>query len=489
MDTTNDIDPEYIGQVLLESGFEKWFRYMFRVIENKPFIVEPIHQDIFDFFQALHNREIIRANLSVPPRSGKTTMCKYFLMYSLLKNPECKFIYTSFNQNLLSDIAKEVAGIMENPIYKAMYPGYTRIESMESNPIDDFWKQYLVNNERKNTYTNRKIITAQGGEILFAAVGSQITGFGAAVRGSKIFSGGIIQDDLNKPADIHSQTMRNKVLMYYEETLLSRLNDSDGMILNVQQRLHIEDITGHLIKRYNFYTLRKPLLDHNGVCQIPSQYTPERIKELQFNESMFLAQYQQEPIAERGLLFKRDWWKLYNKDDEKCTGQVIITADTAFKETKNADFSCIQVWELRRDKMLMREMVVDRWEFPELIEHAKMMWRKWTDPNMSNPAKYFFIEDKASGTPLQQTLYREGINAVAWSPKEYEYPDDKVSRAKTFSWDVFGGKVFLPEGEQTTEYLINECALFSEDNSHAHDDAEDTANMAHSIWTYYGGGQ
>lgn len=481
-----EINREYLGQLLLQQGFKIWFLYMFRVIEGKPFIMEPIHDEIFELFEKIEKREIIRANLNVPPRSAKTTCCKYFIDYSLLKNPKCKFIYTSFNQNLLSDISKEMAAMMENPIHRAMYPGIYKTEDLEENPVDDFWKEYINRENHKNTYTNRKITTARGGEILFAAVGSQITGFGAAVRGSKEFSGGIIQDDLNKPADIHSQTMRDKVLRYFEETLLSRLNDSDGLILNVQQRLHIEDITGHLIRKYNFYTLRKPLIDIHGVCQIPSQYTEQRIQELKFNDSMFQAQYQQEPIAERGLIIKRDWWKFYK--DEKVNGQIIMTADTAFKVSKTSDYSCIQVWELRKEKMIMREMLVDRWEFPELIENAKKLWEKWQNPNFLNKAQYLFIEDKASGTPLQQTLIREGINAIAWRPGEYEYPDDKVGRTKTLSWDVFRGMVYLPEGDPMSEYLINEAALFAEDNSQSHDDSVDTCSMAHSIWKFYGGG-
>ena len=481
-----EINREYLGQLLLQQGFKTWFLYMFRVIEGKPFILEPIHDEIFELFDKIEKKEIIRANLNVPPRSAKTTCCKYFIDYALLKNPRCKFIYTSFNQNLLSDISKEMAGIMENPIHRAMYPGIYETEDVEENPVDDFWREYINRENHKNTYTNRKIVTARGGEILFAAVGSQITGFGAAVRGSKEFSGGIIQDDLNKPADIHSQTMRDKVLRYFEETLLSRLNDSDGLILNVQQRLHIEDITGHLIRKYNFYTLRKPLIDIHGVCQIPSQYTEKRIQELKFNDSMFQAQYQQEPIAERGLIIKRDWWKFYS--NEKVNGQIIMTADTAFKVSKTSDYSCIQVWELRKDRMIMREMLVDRWEFPELIENAKKLWDKWQDPNLLNRAQYFFIEDKASGTPLQQTLIREGINAIAWKPGEYEYPDDKVGRTKTLSWDVFRGMVYLPEGDPMSEYLVNESALFAEDNSQSHDDSVDTCSMAHSIWKYYGGG-
>lgn len=488
-----EINKEYLGHVLLQQGFKIWFLYMFRVLEGKPFKVEPIHDDMFEFFDDILSQKITRANLNVPPRAGKTTLCKYLVLYAITKNPAAKFIYTSFNQGLLADISKEVAALMEHPIYKAMYPQKIMLEDIEASPIDDFWREYLQETTKKNTYTNRKITTAKGGEILFAAIGSQITGFGAGLRGAKEFSGALIIDDGNKPADIHSQNMRDKALRYFEETLLSRLNDSNVLIFNVQQRLHIEDLSGHLIRKYGYYTLRRPLIDVNGKCQIPSQYTPERIEELKHDESMFQAQYQQEPIAEKGLIIKRDWWQWYRKEDENVKGQLIITADTAFKETKTADYSVLQTWELRINKMLLRDMIVGKWEFPDLIQNAKEMWNKWDDKNKINRVQYLFIEDKASGTPLQQTLSNEGINAVAWRPQDFDYPENKVARTKTLSWDVYRGFLYLPDmSDKTGEmsaYLVNEASLFAEDMSHSHDDSVDACSMAHSIWKYYGGGQ
>jgi len=491
METTNNIDPEYIGQVLLEQGFETWFRYIFRVLNNKPFTIDPIHPDIFTTFQGIYDGKLKRVNINICPRAGKTTLTEYFLVFCITRNPRSNFIYTSFNQSLLTDISREVMNILEHPIYKAMYPVKAHMELIEQNPVDSFWRDYFAeaNKDKTNTYSNKKIVTAHGGVLLFSAIGSAITGFGAGIRGATEFSGAILIDDANKPGDIHSQIMRDKVLRYFTETLLSRPNDSNVPIVNIQQRLHVEDLSGHLIAKYNFYTLRKPLLDHNGVCQLPSQYTPERIKELQVDESAFSAQYQQEPTVEKGNIVKRDWWKLFDPMTTKETGQFIITADTAFKETKTADLSCIQVWELRKDCMLLRDMIVDRWEFPELITNARAIWDKWTAPDRQRKAQYFFIEDKASGTPLQQTLSREGINAIAWKPSEYDYPDDKVARTKTLSWDVFCGKIYLPSDSRMTDYLINEAALFAEDMSHSHDDSVDTASMAHSVWKFYGGGQ
>jgi predicted phage terminase large subunit-like protein len=624
---SGEINREYLGKTLLDTGFEVWFRYMFRVLEGKPFIMDRIHKDMFNVFDDLYNLRITRECMNIPPRAGKTTLCKYWLIYCLTKNPRCNFIYTSFSQMLLSDIAREVAQILEHPIYKELYgSGLFGVEEKEENPIDDFWREYLLKETGKAVYASKRIITAKGGQILFASIGSTITGFGCfdyntevltekgfmklgyivenkidvkvwsynfdkrqkelqpiydyvknenspyikveldngekinctpdhvfylkngeerradflsvgseimsnkfgnrkivnivncnhsapsycvtlcrnnnlfvtksqilvhncGIRGNTTFSGALVLDDANKPADIQSEVMREKVRKYYDETLLSRLNDSNVPIFNIQQRLHLEDLSGYLLEQYKFDSIIRPLLEPDGTCNIASQYTPERIKEISFNDTMFQAQYQQSPVAEKGNIIQRDWWVMYDADHTAIDGKLIITADTAYKKTKTADYSCFQVWELLRKEMRLRDMIVGKWEFPELLEKAIQIWRKWTDDSLINPAAFMYIEDKASGISLEQTLIQSGINAICWKPKEYDYPEDKVGRTRELSWDVYRGLVKLKKDDKMSQYLVNEAALFAEDMSHAKDDSVDSASMAHSIWRYAGGGQ
>lgn len=797
---SGEINREYLGKTLLDAGFEVWFRYMFRVLEGKPFIMDRIHKDMFNVFDDLYNLRITRECMNIPPRAGKTTLCKYWLIYCLTKNPRCNFIYTSFSQMLLSDIAREVAQILEHPIYKELYGnGLYGVEEKEENPIDDFWREYLLKETGKAVYASKRIITAKGGQILFASIGSTITGFGCfdyntevltekgfmklgyivenkidvkvwsynfdkrqkelqpiydyvknenspymeieldngekinctpdhvfylkngeerradflsvgseimsnlfylpnryieffrnvlarivfiknkfnfiiakffkniisscfysslkskavcyfcpcataldvanrsirnaktfgnffvwtgvlcnlyrklfvkflkfsvlfkfikgillgstitkvfksiirpvrikmscfkrgfsdkslknkamhkkmvsliggmkfnrfipficgslfknaicfsrenfatlrdkipfkfgnrkivnivncnhsapsycvtlwnnnnlfitksqilvhncGIRGNTTFSGALIIDDANKPADIMSETMRDKVRKYYDETLLSRLNDSNVPIFNIQQRLHLGDLSGYLLEQYKFDSIIKPLLEPDGTCNIASQYTPERIKEISFNDTMFQAQYQQSPVAEKGNIIQRDWWVYYDPDNTPIDGKLIITADTAYKKTVTADYSCFQVWELLRKEMRMRDMIVGKWEFPELLERASWIWKKWTAEDLINPAAFMYIEDKASGISLEQTLIQNGINALCWKPKDYDYPEDKVGRTRELSWDVYRGLVKLKKDDKMSQYLVNEAALFAEDMSHAHDDS------------------
>lgn len=469
---------EYIGKLLLDSGFEKWFRYLFRVLENKPFIIEPIHNGLFEYFDKVYNLDITRLNVNVPPRAGKTTLATYLLVYSLTVNPKSNIIYTSFSQSLLTDIAARVRDILEHPIYKAMYPSSMVYQSEEANPIDDFWADYLRKETGKNTYSSKKIVTGQGGTCLFSSIGSQITGYGAGIRNGKGFTGCLIIDDANKPADIHSQIMRDKVVRYYEETLLSRLNQSNVPIINIQQRLHLEDLSGVLESKYGFATLKRPLVDENGVCQLPSQYTNARIEELKVNNYMFTSQYQQEPIILGGAVIKREWFKYYNPSQTYNYNRIIITADTAMKVKEHNDYSVFIVGGITDDnKLHILNMVRGKWEAPELKLTALQLFEQYKyDEKTGLSCSGIYVEDKVSGVYLVQELQRVGIPVVGIPVEK-----DKLTRVESVLNYIASGQVLLPYDERYgfNPELLSECESFTRDDSHSHDDIVDA--LVHAI--------
>lgn len=467
------INPELLGHVLLNKGFEIWFRYMFDCIENRPFIKEAIHDDLFSFFNAVYNGKKTRVNLNIPPRSGKTTAMQYFVVYCLTQNPTSNIIYTSYSQSLLTDIACKVASILENPIYKAMYPHRVILEKEEQNPINDFWKDYLIQETGKNTYSSRKITTYRGGVCLFSSIGSQITGYGAGIRNSKKFGGLLVIDDAQKPADIRSEVMRENVVRYYEETLLSRLNNAHVPIVNIQQRLHLDDLSGILERKYNYETLKKPLLNEKGVCQLPSQYTNERIEELKLNSYMFSAQYQQEPIPLGGNMIKSQWFNYYTEHPEYT--KLFITADTAQKTKECNDFSVFMVWGGYENKLYLIDLIRGKWEAPDLLKQAESIINRY---RIFKERRLYeiLIEDKASGTGLIQTLKRTCKIPV----RPIQVDKDKVTRVDDALPFIANGYLMLPYNAEYgfNKDLINECELFARDMSHKHDDIVDNITMA-----------
>ena len=463
--------PRYFGQLLISKGFRVWFKYMFFVIEGIEFIEESLHTELFDEFDSIYNLEVTRDNINIPPRSGKTTMAKYFLAYCWAKNSKSNFIYTSFSQSLLSDIARSLVDILEHPVYKSMYDLSIVQTEEEVNPVNEFWHNYLLNNEKKKVakYSSRKIVSPTGGVILFSSIGASITGFGAGIRGAVAFSGCLLIDDANKPADMHSEVMRNKVVTYFEETLLSRLNNPNAPIINIQQRLHLKDLTGVLIEKYGFKQLKRPLMV-GDVCQLPSQYTEERLTEIMVNDYMFKAQYQQEPIQYGGFVFKVEWWKYYIELPEMQYTR--IYADTALKTKEHNDYSVFQLWGYGMDNnMYLIDQMRGKWEAFDLEKQAVMFWNKH---RAAYSVRGFGIEDKASGTGLIQNLSR--VHSI---PVEAIQVDkDKYTRAMDVQPQIQSGFVYLPECADFTSEYINEFSSFSPLMTHAHDDQIDTTMHA-----------
>lgn len=465
-------DKRYLGQKLLERGFRQWFLYLFRAINGTEWKELPIHKKMFAQIRDIIDANSIRVCMNLCPRSGKTTLATWLVVYALTINPKSQIIYTSFNQDLLNQIAQQVAAIMTHPIYQALFGSGVSIEQEETDPIDDFWRDYLVETTGKIKFSNRKIYTPQGGIVLFNSIGSAITGFGVSIKNYKGFSGILILDDPDKPTDIRSEKIRKKTHTYFEETLLSRLNNSDSPVLIIQQRLHIDDMTGFLTEQYGYKIFKAPLLNENGECNLGNQYTPERIKELQVNNYVFQSQYQQEPVILGGGVFHLDWFRYYKNAEDTQYKKIFITADTAIKTKEWNDYTAIGVWGLTvNNRLRLLDYVHAKFEIPELQSTMLALWEKWNMGIGRTRCTEIIIEDKASGMQLIQQLRRIGglpIRAVV--PEK-----DKLSRAFDCVPQVAAGNIELPENEHNplSAEILKDLIAFSSDMSHRWDDGVD----------------
>lgn len=472
-------DPKFIGYRLLGRGFRVWFLYLFRYINGAPFIEQPLHKQLFEQVERTMRREDNRICINLSPRSGKTTINIWMVVYILTINPKAQIIYTSFNQDLLRQIAQQVAAIMTHPIYQAMYSNTVQEEVEEVNPVDDFWKEYLLHTTGKITFSSRKIFTPQGGVVLFNSIGAAITGFGAGLRSPKdgIPDGGLFVDDPDKPTDIRSERIREKTHTYFVETLLSRLNNSNTIISITQQRLHIDDMTGFLVKQYGFKVFKMPLIAPDGTCNLGNQYTPERIKELQIDDYVFQSQYQQEPIMLGGGVIHHEWWKFYKSVEDTRYRKIFITADTACKTKEYNDFTAIGVWGLTvGNKLRLIDLVHGKFEIPELQATFLAVWEKWHYGIGNCRCSEIRIEDKASGMQLIQQLKKiGGLPIRPFTPEK-----DKYARVSDALPQIAAGNVELPEGDWNpmSRILIAEADAFSRDDSHLHDDLIDMTTMA-----------
>jgi predicted phage terminase large subunit-like protein len=183
------------------------------------------------------------------------------------------------------------------------------------------------------------------------------------------------------------------------------------------------------------------------------------------------AQYQQEPTSEEGAIIKREWWKIWERDDPPRCEFIIQSWDTAFTKNERSDYSACTTWgvfhmnENEDDcHVILLDAYKKRMEFPELKEKALSHYREY-EPDA------FIVEAKASGAPLIYELRAMGIPVQEFTPTR---GNDKISRINSVS-DLFSsGKVWAPP-TRWAEEVIEEMAAFP--NSE-HDDLVDSSTQA-----------
>jgi predicted phage terminase large subunit-like protein len=240
------------------------------------------------------------------------------------------------------------------------------------------------------------------------------------------------------------------------------------------------DLTGRVLadslkreKGEEWDLIELPALLPSGKPLWPEFWSIEELEALQeeLPSSKWNAQYQQHPTGEEGALVKREWWKMWDRDNPPPCEFLIQSWDTAFTKNERSDYSACTTWgvfyleeDRNQPNIILLDAMQERMEFPELKERAYSMYQEWQPDSC-------IIEAKAAGAPLIFELRRMGIPVTDYTPSR---GNDKFVRINSVT-DLFkSGKVWAPDKRWATE-VIEQMAAFP--NS-THDDLVDSATQA-----------
>jgi len=456
-------------------------------------VIRPCHKVKARALTRLVLGELPKPNLMIlePPRIGKTDLgVKAFVPWGMSWFPDSEFILSSYASSLATDNSVYIRNTLASDWYRSM--------------IDEEWGAKVRIMGDKAAGRSDHFFTEQGGSVKAVGRGGGITGFGAG-KLRKEFGGAIMMDDMMKAQEAKSPAIRAETVNYYKSTLKSRRNrlkTPKTPLVLIMQRLHNQDLAGHLLKeeREQWNVVQIPALDENDISIWEDRCSQEEMLEMrEYDPETFYAQYMQNPQASSSIILKPDWWKYWRNKAalENRITLKFITADTAFKAADDNDWSVFQCWGCEGTRGLhLIDQIRGRWEFPELVPVAKEFWLKHsTYIRGITPASEFWIEDKASGISLIQTMRKEpySIPVNAWTPDEMQTSPDKVGRAKQAAQPLCAGRISVPDPEMGKEFkfsrdLVNEAEAFTNDDSHLYDDQVDTFTQAVSIWMERGGG-
>lgn len=427
---------------------------------SQPMGRESHHVIISRVLTSTKNNELNRVIINCPPRYGKTELAIHYIAWMLARYPDSNFLYISYSHMLAKKQTQTIRNIVNMPEYKSLFG--VKISS-ESSAKDNFE-------------------TVQGGSIYAAGSGGTITGRGAGIQNCDRFGGSIIIDDILKPDDATSDTVRDSVNDWYFNTLQSRVNSPSTPIIFIGQRLHEEDLPGYLMKEgglEKWESVIIPALDIKNNALNPSMHTVEKLLMMKEKSPyVFYSQYQQIPTAPGGMLFKGEWLRrLYEEPEFLST---FITCDTAETDKTYNDATVFSFWGLYKIKQGDIETDLyglhwidcyECWIEPkdlkdEFLSFYNSCMRHNVKPSLSA------IEKKSTGTTLVSVL--KGTPGLNIREIERNCSTSKVNRFIEIQYYLSSGLVSIMAYADHEQKVDKHLSKITDNNTHRYDDIADT---------------
>jgi predicted phage terminase large subunit-like protein len=399
--------------------------------------------------------ECKRLIINVPPRSMKSIMVSVaFVAFLQGHDPTTEIISATYGQELSDALARQCRQVMQSEWYRQLFPK-TRLSR---SAVHDF-------------------ATTRGGRRIATSVTGAITGFGADI---------VLIDDPVKPDQALSDVERKKANDWFSHSLVSRLNNkSSGAIVIVMQRLHEDDLVGHVVTLDDWEVVSFPAIaqdDEVHIIETPyGSYTHRRAggepldplrEPLEVLEGLrrtmgaelFAAQYLQSPAPPGGGMIRPAWFPRFDLQDPPKFNQIVQSWDTANKVSKRADYSVCTTWGIKGEHAYLLSVLRAQLEYPELKQAIISQANLW------KPGRVL-IEDNASGTQLIQELRGQSLYQV----KGYKPTASKEVRARAQTPRMENGFVHLPEQAHWLADLLHEFLMFPNGR---HDDQVDSVSQA-----------
>lgn len=276
-----------------------------------------------------------------------------------------------------------------------MRPLATKLSNDTRTLMNSDWYKLLFPATKIDKDTEDMITTTQNGHRIVATVlGKNPVGLGCNYA---------ILDDANKPDEALSPTIRPKVNEWVEQNAMSRFNDRlTGRLVDVQQRVHEEDVTGFLLEKGGYVHLKLPVIADKKYTYIVNnrKFTldeGEYLHEERFPQSVldelrtdlgdyaYAGQYMQSPIPIGGGIFKKTWIKYYDSAKQNMSSNVVILCDPAgisdsqtSNKRKKSDWTVFWVVALAPDNnYYVVDIVRDKFNPTERINALFDLHRKW----------------------------------------------------------------------------------------------------------------
>lgn len=389
--------------------------------------------------------------INAPPRHGKTRTMTLATEWLLGHNPKYKLMTCSYNEDLSLTFSKAVRNAIigaekfdkDSITFKDVF---TKVDIKRGSSAAHKWA--LSDNEEDNY-----IATSPNGTA---------TGIGANF---------IIIDDLIKNAEeAYNANVLDKHWIWFTDTILSRGEGNKSKIIVIMTRWSTKDLAGRLIQAFNesnikFKHICLKAYDNGKMLNDEIlNYEKYQMKLKLTSEAIVRANYDQEPIDEKGKLYEH----LITYDNKPQFIRIEAVCDTA---DTGSDYLCSIVYGIGIDRLNYILDVVYTKESMEITEQK--VAKQLTEYNVN----VFYPESNNGGRGFSRAverICREQLNNRITVFKPYIQTANKNARILSNATTVELNVRFPNDWKQKFPEFYQSITEYQKEGKNIHDDAEDT---------------
>jgi len=435
--------------ILAKKSLHDFILQGWRAAEPKSYVDGWHISVICEHLEAVFNGQIKKLVINMPPRHMKSLSASvFFPAWSWMIDPGIRFLCASYAHSLSIRDSVKCRRLIQSKFYKNLLKYYR----------PEFTLAGDVNN--KVRFENNF-----GGVRLAASVEGALTGEGGDI---------ILVDDPHNVIEGESATKRKAVLDWWDQAMSTRLNNpKTGAYILIMQRVHEEDLTGHVLSQGGWDHLSLParyegkrLISTSLNWEDPRTVMDEPLWPEQFGDGELASlenqlgsygtagQLQQRPAPREGGMYKVKM--LLNNLVDQIPYSLIRRSIRYWDKAGTMDAGCmtagVLMHELKDKTILVGDVVAGQWGALEREERMKQVAHL-------DGSKVKIWTEQEPGSGGKESAEATIRNLSGFVVKADRVTGDKVTRAEPFAAQVEAGNVFVLNREWTKDY-IDELELF-----------------------------
>lgn len=435
---------------------------------------------LLDALQALEDDELDELLLSLPPRTGKTTMLMFFASWEMGRHPDKACLYTAFSNVITKTFYRGILEIMKDPITYKWEQVFPNVKLAETNAQDQ-----TINLARKTRYptiTCRSIDGTLNGACdcdCISIADDLCSGIEQAINKDRMM--GLWQ----KVSNDYLSRAKSQAKHLWCGTRWSNLDP-----IGIREDMLVNDPA---FKAVRYKVINTPALDENDESNFDYAYSVgfstqdfiqkragfERIDDM----ASWYAQYMGQPIEREGALFESGDMRFFNGELPEHPDRVFVACDPAFG---GGDYTAGPICYQYGDDIYIPDVIFSNEEkdktMPQLVRKLKK-WGVETIQFEANKTLQSYVDE------FKRRLKAENARVTVITKPAVSNVNGKHGRIMDKASDIREHMIFLDAASRSKEYqkFIDQVYAFRFYATKQHDDAPDSLCMAINMVFKYGG--